>query len=77
MGFAKRPPSWSTGLAGLSAPGRGLGAVPRRSAKPGPLLSTGLVSRRGEVSFIQSGRGELAEAEKVLPPDGRGAPSSG
>lgn len=53
-GLAKRPPSSAKGLVGLSAPGRGLGAVPRRSAKPGPRFSMGLVSSRGVVSLYLS-----------------------
>lgn len=48
--FANKP-----SLSGVSGPGdsgKGFGNVPRRSASPGPRLSTGLAFNLGVVSFV-------------------------
>jgi hypothetical protein len=49
LGVFANNPSFS-GNSGPGDSGRGFGPVPRRSARPGPLLSLGLVNR-GAVSF--------------------------
>lgn len=73
MGCFANSPSLS-GRSGPGDSGRGLGAVPRLSANPGPLLSIGLVVKRGAVSydvFLPLAPGLLCSlfefAELVLP----------
>jgi len=73
-----------TSLSGRSGPGdsgRGLGAVPRRSASPGPLLSIGLVVNRGVVSFVPLRLGAGLACSLLAPPEpdlsGAGLGSSG